>query len=144
MKVDAILKAKGSRVATTRPDLTIETVTHRLKMENVGALVVSNDDKAILGMISERNIVQGLAAHGAALPDMRVDELMSLGVPSCTRDDTVTKVMAQMTRERVRYLPVVEDGRLVGIVSIGDVVKCRLGEIELETNVLRDVYLANR
>lgn len=144
MKIDAILKAKGSRVATTRPDLTIETVTHRLKMENVGALVVSNDDRTILGMISERDIVQGLAAHGAALPDMRVDELMSLGVPICARDDTVTKVMAQMTRERVRYLPVVEDGRLVGIISIGDVVKCRLGEIELETNVLRDVYLANR
>ncbi len=144
MKIDAILKAKGSRVATTRPDLTIETATHRFKMENVGALVVSNDDRTILGMISERDIVQGLATHGAALPDMRVDELMSLGVPICARDDTVTKVMAQMTRERVRYLPVVEDGRLVGIISIGDVVKCRLGEIELETNVLRDVYRANR
>lgn len=144
MKVDAILKAKGARVATTRPDLTVETATHRLKMENVGALVVSNDDKTILGMISERDILQGLAAHGPALLDMRVDELMSLGVPICARDDTVTKVMAQMTRERVRYLPVVEEGRLVGIVSIGDVVKTRLGEIELETNVLRDVYLANR
>jgi CBS domain-containing protein len=144
MKVDAILKAKGARVATTRPDLTVETATHRLKMENVGALVVSNEDKTILGMISERDILQGLAAHGPALLDMRVDELMSLGVPICARDDTVTKVMAQMTRERVRYLPVVEEGRLVGIVSIGDVVKTRLGEIELETNVLRDVYLANR
>ena len=113
-------------------------------MERVGALIVSNDDKTILGMISERDIVQGFAAHGAALPDMRVDELMSRGVPTCARDDTVTKVMAQMTRDRVRYLPVVEGGRMVGIISIGDVVKCRLGEIELETNVLRDVYLASR
>ncbi|HLI12200.1 MAG TPA: CBS domain-containing protein [Alphaproteobacteria bacterium] len=144
MKVGEILKAKGSRVATVRPDLTVETICHRLKMENVGALVVSEDDKTILGMISERDIVQGLVAQGPALLDMRVDELMSLGVPTCQRDDSVTKAMEKMTRERVRYLPVLDDGRLCGIISIGDVVRVRLGETELEASVLREAYRAAR
>lgn len=142
MKVAAILKAKGARVATIRPDLTLETACHRLKMENVGALVVSEDDRTILGMITEREIVQGLARHGEPLLDMRVDELMSLGPPICSPADSVTQVMAQMTREHVRHLPVVDGGRLCGIVSIGDVVRFRLGEIELEARVLRDVYRA--
>lgn len=143
MRVEAILKAKGDRVATTRPDLTIETVAHRLNMENVGALVVSVDDKSVLGMLTERDIVDGLAEHGPALLDMRVDELMSLGVPSCEPGDGLDKAMRQMTIERVRYLPVLRDGELCGIISIGDVVRGRLGEIELERNVLRDTYIVN-
>jgi CBS domain-containing protein len=143
MKVGAILKAKGSRVATTRPDLAIETVAHRLKMENVGALVVSNDDKTMLGMISERDIVRGLAEQGAELLDQRVEELMSLGVPVCAPTDDLHKVMAQMTREHVRYLPVLDGDRLLGLISIGDVVRGRLDDMELEANVLRDAYYAS-
>lgn len=142
MKVAAVLKAKGSRVAITRPDRTIEIVAHRLKMENVGALVVSRDDKIVLGMISERNIIQGLAARGSGLLDMRVEEVMSRGAPTCSPEDTVDKVMSRMTRERVRHLPIVQDGQLVGIISIGDVVKSRLSEIELETKVLCDAHVA--
>ncbi|MFI4985946.1 MAG: CBS domain-containing protein [Alphaproteobacteria bacterium] len=138
MKVAVVIKAKGSRVATTRPELTIGTVAHRLTMENVGALVVSNDDKTVLGMISESDIVHGLAEHGAALLDMRVDELMGLGIPSCTPEESINQVMARMTRERMRYLPVVEHGKLCGVISIGDVVKHRLDEIQLEAAVLRD------
>lgn len=141
MKVAAVIKVKGSRVATTRPELTIETVVHRLKMENVGALVVTIDDKTVLGMISERDILHGLAEHGPALLDMRVDELMSLGVPSCAPEENIHSVMARMTRERVRHLPVVSAGQLLGIVSVGDVVRYRLDEIQLEANVLRDTYL---
>jgi len=144
MKVEAILKAKGGRVATTRPDLTIETVTHRLNMENVGAVVVSNDGNTVLGMVTERDIVHGLSRHGPALLEMTVGELMSVGMPSCAPDDTLDKVMRQMTLERTRYLPVIRNGRLCGIISIGDVVRSRLDEIEFETNVLRDAYRASR
>ncbi len=141
MKVAAILKTKGSRVATTRTDVSIATVAHRLKMEHVGALVVSNDHRTVLGMITERDILHGLAEHGATLLEMRVDELMSLGTPSCAPEESINQVMARMTRERMRYLPVLEHGRLCGIISIGDVVKERLAEIELEANVLRDAFV---
>lgn len=142
MKVAAILKTKGSRVAITRPYRTIEVVAHRLKMENVGALVVSRDDKTVLGMISERNIIQELAAHGPVLLNMRVEEIMSRGIPTCSPADALDKVMRRMTREQVRHLPVIQDGQLVGIISIGDVVKSRLDEIELETKMLRDAHVA--
>jgi CBS domain-containing protein len=142
MKVEAILKAKGGRVATVRPDLTIATVTHRLKMENVGALVVSADGTTLLGMITERDILHGLAEHGPALLDMRVDELMGVGVPTCAPEEKLDAVMTRMTRERVRYLPVLRAGRLCGIVSVGDAVNHRLDECQLEANVLRDSYLA--
>ena len=143
MKVETILKAKGSRVATTRPDLTIETVAHRLNMENFGAVVVSDDGKTVLGMITERNIVNGLSQHGPALLDMTVEALMSVGIPTCSPEDTLDKVMRQMTLERARYLPVLRDGQLCGIISIGDVVRSRLDEIEFETSVLRDAHRAN-
>jgi CBS domain-containing protein len=142
MKIEAILKAKGSRVATVRPDMTVATACHRLKMEKVGALVVSNDGRTMLGMITERDIMQCLAAQGPALLEERVEEVMSVGMPCCSREDTVNKVMAQMTRERTRYLPVVERGLLCGIISIGDVVRARVSEVELETRVLRDAYSA--
>ncbi len=138
MKVADILKAKGSRVATTRPELTIGTVAHRLKMENVGSLVVSADDKTVLGIISERDIIVGLAEHGAELLDMRVEELMSLGIPTCVPEESIEQAMARMTRERMRYLPVVEHGRLCGVISIGDLVKHRLDEAAIERDVLRD------
>lgn len=140
MKVSTILKAKGSRVATTRTDVSIATVAHRLKMENVGALVVSNDHKTVLGIITERDILHGLAERGPSLLDMRADELMSHGTPSCTPEESINHVMKRMTRERMRYLPVLEHGQLCGIISIGDVVKERLKEIELEANVLRDAF----
>lgn len=144
MKVREILSAKGRRVITIRPDATMSTAVHRLVLERVGALVVSEDGESIAGILSERDIVQALAADGGDIlgTDRRVSEYMSVGVRTCTPEDSVKAVMAEMTRRRIRHFPVVEDGRLAGIVSIGDVVKSRLEEMELETLVLRDAYIA--
>ena len=142
MKVASILKVKGSSVATTQPDATIATVARELTRQGIGALVVSENGASVLGMIGERDIVHGLAEHGARLLDMRVAQLMTRAVITCVPDDSITRVMAQMTRHRVRQIPVVEGGRLQGIVSIGDVVKHRLDELETEANVLREAFLA--
>ncbi len=143
MEVESILKSKGSKVVTTRPAAKITTVIQMMSLEKVGALVVSDDGVRVLGLISERDIVQGLSEHGTELLGLSVAELMTREGPTCTPADRIRKVMADMTRRRVRHLPVVEEGRLNGIISIGDVVKNRLDEVELEANVLRDAYIAS-
>jgi CBS domain-containing protein len=144
MQVRDILAAKGRRVITIRPDATIATAVHRLALERVGALVVSEDDLTIAGILSERDVVRGLAEDGADImaTGRRVAQLMTRNVSTCTPDDKVKAVMAEMTRRRFRHVPVLEEGRLAGLVSIGDVVKSRLEEMELETLVLRDAYIA--
>jgi CBS domain-containing protein len=144
MKVEAILGAKGRRVDTTLPGTTVALAIHELTTRRIGALVVSSDGERVEGVISERDIVRGLAHHGAVLPGMRVSEVMSRQVPVCSPQDTINHVMAEMTRTRHRHLPVVDAGKLCGIVSIGDVVKNRLQELELETAVLRDAYIVHR
>jgi CBS domain-containing protein len=144
MKVANILATKGASVETILPDATIERVAQRLRTAHLGALVVSTDGKHLTGLISERDIVYGLAKYGRALLEMRVSEIMRQRTPTCSSDDTVQQVMTQMTRLRVRHVPVVDGGELRGIVSIGDVVKNRLDETEREVTVLRDVYLARR
>jgi len=143
MKVQAMLSAKGNEVATTLPETVISTVIRKLKLEGVGALVVSEDGDHVVGIISERDVVRGLAEHGAELLDMQVADLMTRNVKTCSPEDDLKHVMTEMTRSRIRHLPVTEDGRLCGIVSIGDVVKTRLDELETETNVLRD-YIVGR
>lgn len=144
MKVQEILAHKGNKVVTIRPDATISTAVHRMSLERVGALVVSEDGISIAGILSERDLIQALAEDGGAIlaPDRHVRDLMTKGVRTCRPDDPVKGVMAEMTRHRFRHMPVVEAGRLVGIVSIGDVVKTRLDEMELETVVLREAYIA--
>jgi CBS domain-containing protein len=141
MKVQDILGAKGDRVATTRPDATIAGVVRRLKVENIGALVVSDDGQALLGVVSERDIIRGLAERGPMLLELTVDQVMAREVPTCAPDDPLTAVMAKMTRTRSRHVPVLSGGRLAGLVSIGDVVKHRLGELEQETQWLREAHL---
>lgn len=142
MKVDTILKAKGRRVVTVRPETPLTTAIQRLKMERIGALVVSVDGETVLGILSERDIVAGLAEEGTELLGWTVGERMAREVTTCSPEDSIRQVMAKMTQGRFRHLPVVDHGRLCGIISIGDVVKNRLEEIELEATVLRDVYLA--
>jgi CBS domain-containing protein len=137
-----VLKSKGSEVETTPPDDSIVMVVHRLTMLGIGALVVSGDGERVDGVISERDLVRGLARHGARLLDLRVRDVMSRAVPVCRPDDTIKHVMAEMTRTRSRHLPVVDGERLCGLISIGDVVKNRLEEVELEATVLRDAYIA--
>ena len=141
MKVRDILNRKGADVETIRPDAKLLMAVHRMRMQNVGALVVSRDGVKVEGVLSERDVVRGLTRHGADLLDISVVAVMSRNVPTCAPDDPLSAVMAQMTRTRNRHVPVVDNGGLCGILSVGDVVKHRLEEMELETSVLRDAYL---
>ena len=138
MKVRDMIAAKGDKVATTQPDATVDTVLHRLKLEGIGALVVSDDGENVAGIVSERDIVRGLPDHGAALLTMKVSEIMTRSVKTCSPDANIQEIMSEMTRSRFRHMPVVSGGKLCGIISIGDVVKNRLEELETETHVLRD------
>jgi CBS domain-containing protein len=144
MSVGAILKAKGAEVETIHGDATVAEAVERLRDGRIGALVVSPDGQAVEGIFSERDVVRGLADHGDALLSTKVRDLMTKSVATCSREDGVEKVMLEMTEFRARHFPVVDDGRLVGIVSIGDVVKNRLDEVQLEKKVLQDSYIAGR
>ncbi len=143
MKVRDMLATKSDQVATIRPDATIEAALHRLKLERVGALVVSEEGQTVAGIISERDIVRGLPDRGGALLEMKVSEIMTLSVKTCGLNASVQEIMVEMTRSRFRHMPVISDGKLCGIISIGDVVKNRLEELETETHVLRD-YIGGR
>ena len=139
MTVAAILKVKGSHVESTTPETTLYSVVWTLKGQGIGALVVLSEDRTrILGIVSERDIVRGLTEHGEHLLAMPVSRVMTSPVLTCAPEDRVTAVMARMTRHRVRHLPVVDGARLCGLVSIGDLVKSRLDELELEANILRE------
>ena len=137
MNVEAILRGKGRAVATIRPDQPIEAALTALRDRNVGALVVSEDGERVDGIISERDLVHGLAERGRDLLTLSVAEVMTRLVTICDPADSVADLMAEMTNRRIRHLPVVENGHLVGIVSIGDLVKSRLDEIEYEAYSLR-------
>jgi CBS domain-containing protein len=137
MDVETILQNKGRAVATIRPDETVGAAVEALVSGNIGALVASQDGEAVDGIISERDIVHALARHGAALLAQTVAEVMTRSVVTCDPTESVAELMAEMTNRRIRHLPVVRDGRLCGIVSIGDVVKNRLDEIEYEARSLR-------
>ena len=142
MKIGDVLKRKGSGVVTMRSDSTIDTVVRRMRLERIGAVIISPDGKSVVGILSERDILHALAEHGTALLALKAEDLMTREVVTCSREDTLQSVMVKMTQRRIRHLPVVEQGQLAGIVSIGDAVKSRLEEVELEANVLRDSYLA--
>ena len=142
MTVAAILRAKGTHVETVRPDATLRVVAWTLKVNDVGALVVTREDDRILGIISERDVVRALTDHGPDVVRVSVSDVMTTAVKTCSPSDSITAVMARMTRDHIRHLPVMDGGRLAGIVSIGDVVKYRLDELELEANVLRDTLIA--
>ena len=143
MTIESILRLKGTDVTTIAPEATIKRAADWLRVKNIGALVVTNGN-AILGLISEREIVHAFSRHGEMAASMLVKEIMQSGVTTVSPDESVNRVMKLMTHHRVRHMPVLRGGKLVGIVSIGDVVKHRLEDLELETNVLRDVYNAAR
>ena len=144
MKVADILKSKGPIVKTVRPDETALELSEHLRAERIGAMIVSKDGTSIDGIISERDLAYGLAVHGSKLPRIAVERLMTKVVISCKLEDSIAEVMSVMTQRRIRHLPVKDGERLVGIISIGDVLKQRLGEMQLEANVLRDVAIARR
>lgn len=137
MNVETILRGKGQTVATIRPDETVAAVVERLVSQNIGALVVSANGASVDGIISERDIVHGLADRGAGLMSLKVADVMTRNVITCDLADTVDQLMAEMTNRRIRHFPVVQDERLCGIISIGDVVKNRLDEVEYEARSLR-------
>lgn len=138
MQVAAILKTKGNRVDKARPEMTASEAAKTLAQKGIGALVVCDPGGKIMGIVSERDIVRSLAAEGASSLDMPIGEIMTSDVVSCSPDDDLKHVMEVMTMRRFRHLPVMNDGGLKGIISIGDVVKYRLEEQEHEVNVLKD------
>jgi CBS domain-containing protein len=144
MKVGDILRIKGSAVKTVPPHETALLASGHLRAAQIGALVVSTDGNSILGIISERDLAYGLATHGDRLPAIPISELMTKAVVVCSPEDRITDVMKLMTQRRIRHVPVKDGNRLVGIVSIGDVLKHRLGELQEEADILRDYAVAAR
>ena len=144
MNVDGILRAKGASVVTIGPDASVADLVAGLRDAGIGAMVVSADGRTVDGIVSERDVVRALAQHGGRVVDRPVSDLMTRSVVTCSPGDSVKQLMSEMTRRRIRHLPVVADGELVGIVSIGDVVKNRLEEMETETNVLREAYIGRQ
>ncbi len=136
MLISEVLQRKGNAVATIPPSATIADVVDALAEYGVGALVVSADGNTVDGIISERDVVRGLAAHGRDAVDQTVADLMTREVVTCSQRATIEQLMEEMTARRFRHVPVTEDGRLVGIVSIGDVVNARVRNLETETRQL--------
>ena len=143
MSIQAILNRKGTRVITILATETVTRAADRMREHGVAALVVKSNN-AVTGLISERDIVYAVSRHGERSLSMSVLDVMSLTTITAAPGDTLIRAMRLMTRHRVRHLPVMADGQLVGIVSIGDVVKHRLEDLETESNVLRDAYIAAR
>lgn len=144
MSVQEILNTKGAKVVTVEPTALVSVAARRLRLEKIGALVVSRDGTTIEGILSERDIVYGLIDHGADVLDKRVSELMTHQPFTCSPQTGVKEAMRLMATKRIRHLPVLKDGRLAGIISIGDVMKNRLDELELEGHVLHDYIVAHQ
>lgn len=144
MKTDQILDRKGREVATIAPDAPVRSAVEQMGSVNVGALVVSGDGTAVEGIVSERDVVRRLAADGPSLLDAPVSMIMQSDVHTCTGADPVDDLMHRMTEHRIRHLPVVDDGRLVGIISIGDVVKTHVDALETEREQLVDYIRTGR
>ena len=138
MIVEHILAAKGHDVVTVEPERTLLETARLLDEKRIGAVVVSDADHPVLGIISERDIARAVAQRGAAVLDEPVSQHMTAKLFTCTRSCTVSDLMELMTDRRVRHVPIVERGRLSGIVSIGDVVKHRLAELEAEERLMHD------
>ena len=140
MKINDVINAKPSHeVVTIGPDATVRELIALLAEHNVGALVVSDDGERVTGIVSERDVVRRLHADAAVL-DTTVSAIMTADVRTCSGEDGLTDLMQTMTEHRIRHVPVVADGRLTGIISIGDVVKSRIGELEFERDQL-DSYV---
>jgi CBS domain-containing protein len=142
MVVGDILAEKGRSVHAVLPWTPVAEAVAKLGRLGIGALLVRDADGGVAGIVSERDVVRRLAAHGAEILDCRVDDVMTREVQSVRPDEPVARAMERMTRGRFRHLPVVTDGAVVGMVSIGDLVRHRVREMELETGVLRDLVVA--
>ena len=141
MNVKTIIGTKGRDVVTALESDKTSKVVATLHAHNFGAIVVSNDGVHVHGIVSERDIVHGLVEHGASLLDREISLVMTRDVITCSPEESVDDLMAKMSGRRIRHLPCVEGDKLCGMVSIGDVVKCKLGEIEAEAEAMR-AYIA--
>jgi CBS domain-containing protein len=141
MQVAKILAAKGSKVARVGSKTKVADAAKILKRENIGAIVVADDEHSVDGVLSERDIIHGVAENGPHALELPVTALMTHEVITCSEERLVEDLMRVMTEHRIRHLPVLRDGRLAGIVSIGDLVKHRLDELENESATMRD-YIA--
>lgn len=142
MQVSVLLQVKGSEVVTVGPEASVRAVLHRLAERRIGAVVVASSPSEVHGIASERDLVRALAERGADALEAPVTEVMTSAVVTCEPDTTVEWLMSTMTERRVRHVPVVVDGHLVGLVSIGDVVKHHVATLEHEAKAMHD-YIAN-
>jgi CBS domain-containing protein len=138
MNVKEILATKGNEVTTIAPTATLGEAIAILARHRIGAVVVLGADQRLIGILSERDIVRAISERGAAALNDPLAQTMTRSVVTCSEADSVSDLMERMTRGRFRHLPVLEQDRLIGIISIGDVVKHRLGEMERESEQLRD------
>lgn len=136
MLIEHILQRKGAEVVTMTADVPVRQAVTALQQRNIGALVVSEGPSEVAGIISERDIVRALATEGPRVLDRPISDLMSTELTTCGLRSTVDELMQLMTERRIRHIPVIDEGRLAGIVSIGDVVKSRIDELEVETETL--------
>jgi CBS domain-containing protein len=136
MRIADVLRGKGGSVVTINPEATVAELLAGLAEHNIGAMVVAGPD-GLKGIVSERDVVRQLHAHGASLLTQPVENIMTSMVSTCSKSDTVDSLTLLMTEHRVRHVPVLEDGNLIGIVSIGDVVKTRMEELESEHEQLQ-------
>lgn len=143
MHVESILKMKGGEVVTVSPDTGVAEAVELLRARRIGAVVVSSDGRDVDGILSERDVVRALATKGKAALDGPVKAIMTATVVTCHRADSVETVMERMTEGRFRHVPVVENGALSGMISIGDVVKARLEELSAEAEQLKE-FIAGR
>jgi CBS domain-containing protein len=136
MRIQDVLRSKGDQVFTIEPDATVRRLVDALAEHNVGALVVSADGSTVEGIVSERDVVRRLHQDGTSVLDGPVSTIMTRTVTTCTEQDGVEDLMVLMTEHRIRHVPVLRDGALVGVISIGDIVKNRIGELEHERSNL--------
>ena len=142
MQVKTILNAKGTTVTTVSPDASVRDLATLLRENRIGAVVVSGDGSSIEGIVSERDIVRQLTDFGPKFLSVKVREIMTKDVVTCAPTDTVDNCMEFMTGRRIRHLPVAVDGKLTGLVSIGDIVKAKIDEIRTEAESLKQ-YIAS-
>jgi len=136
MRIADVLRNKGSAVATVSPDTTVTELLAGMAQHNIGAMVVTGPD-GVLGIVSERDVVRRLQERGADLLQLPVSEIMTTVLVTCSPEDAVNDLSGLMTENRVRHVPVISNGQLVGIVSIGDVVKTRMEELKAEQEQLQ-------
>jgi CBS domain-containing protein len=141
MNIGQILMAKGRTVATSRPDATLLEIANKLAQKKIGAIVIVGDNGEVVGIVSERDVIRKLGERGPAVLSEPVSQSMTANVISCQETSTLDERMEVMTQGRFRHVPVIEDGALVGIISIGDVVKNHIAEVEMEVTAMRGYFV---